>query len=443
MHSLIHPASHQRRTLYAWMLPLVLAFILLGASSAFAITRNTVLSRAQRRVDLPVKYSQSKYYAGYRTDCSGYVSMCWATGTSWNTRTFHKVTHRIRVSSLQPGDALLKKGYHIRLFYGWVDDSHTQYVAYESANGRIAGTRIHSIADDIRAGYKPVRYDRITSSATSRNLLKNPTFNTWAGSWSGAAAQPVWWQTGGGEWWESITKHRKDTYRTARNSLELLNTNDDPEMPTELSQTVAIKSGATYQLKAWAKTAHDPAGVEMVLSYLDAAGESFAETSTVGAAWGVNPASFKSMSLQAAAPANAVAARVSIRLAGATNTEVPDQSGTSVILDDISLARPQVTVGIKSNRSSVKRGKSVVVGGSVGPVTTVGAPAVVYVKKPGGNWLKLTAAKVAASGGSGAWKATVRFKKSARKGTYQFKTTIPAVPGYLGATSSAVKVTVK
>ena len=128
------------RTALVAVVALALALSALGATSALAITRNTVLYRAQRRVDMPVPYSQAKRYAGYRTDCSGYVSSCWATGTSWNTRTFFRVTHRISVSELRPGDAMLKKGYHIRLFYGWVDDAHTSYVAYESANGQVAGS---------------------------------------------------------------------------------------------------------------------------------------------------------------------------------------------------------------------------------------------------------------------------------------------------------------
>ena len=127
---------HRALKLAACLTALAVVFTLVSVADAQAITRDEVLSRAQRRVDAPVKYSQSKYYAGYRTDCSGYVSSAWKTGTSWATRSFHLVTHRIPVSSLKPGDALLKKGYHIRLFYGWLDEERTQYVEIGRASCR-------------------------------------------------------------------------------------------------------------------------------------------------------------------------------------------------------------------------------------------------------------------------------------------------------------------
>ncbi len=434
--------TRRRRALLGLSAALVVAFLVLGASSAFAISRNTVLARAQKRVDSPVKYSQSKYYAGYRTDCSGYVSMCWSTGTSWNTRTFHKVTHRIPVTSLKPGDALLKKGYHIRLFYGWVDATRTQYIAYESASGKIAGTRIRSLADDLKAGYVPVRYDRITDSPAPRNILRNPTFNVWARQWSTASEQPAWWLVTG-EWWQTLAVHRMDVYRTARNSLELRNPSDDPERYTEMSQTVPVTPGASYRLKAWAKSASDPAGLDLGVTYLDAAGASVAETRTTAAAWGVNDTSFTSMAVQMPAPANAVAARVSIRLASAVDTSTGSAIGASAIVDDISLYRPQVSVGIKASRATATKGKSVTLSGSVTPASAVGVPTSVYVKKPGGSWTRLSTAKVSAAGTSGAWKAKYTFKRGMRPGTYRFRTTVPAVPGYLGATSSTVSVKLK
>ena len=158
--SAAHDASlPRRRTPVAFLIPLAVAFVLLGASQAFAITRATVLDRAQRRIDLPVGYSQSKYYAGYRTDCSGYVSMCWATGSSYNTRTFYQVTHRISVADLRPGDALLKKGYHIRLFYGWLDDAHTTYIVVRVGVRQDRGgpDPLHRRGPGLRLRPRPIR----------------------------------------------------------------------------------------------------------------------------------------------------------------------------------------------------------------------------------------------------------------------------------------------
>ena len=104
------PTSARFSRCFALVTATALALVALSPASAFAISRNSVLARAQTRVDSPVKYSQKRHYLGYRTDCSGYVSMCWKTETSWSTRSFNSVTRRISASQLKPGDALLKKG---------------------------------------------------------------------------------------------------------------------------------------------------------------------------------------------------------------------------------------------------------------------------------------------------------------------------------------------
>jgi hypothetical protein len=319
---------------------LALSLTLVAPVSAFAISRTAVLSRAQSWIDSPVKYSQSTYHLGYRTDCSGYVSMCWKTGSSWSTRSFHAVSHPIAASRLTPGDALLKKGYHIRLFYGWVDDARTQYVAYESGYGTVAVARIHSIAEDVAAGYVPTRYDRIATSPSSSNLLLNGSFNTWARAWSSQPEQPVWWQSSAPRW-QTVVKHRTNTYRSARNALELTNPSGDAATLAELSQSATITAGSEYRLSTWARTGFDPRGIELRLTYLDANGQPVAETSVTGDRAGVNGASFARMSVQLAAPANAVRARAAVRLAGDSST---DESGTvlvgtSAILDDTSLVR--------------------------------------------------------------------------------------------------------
>jgi len=437
----IDASISRRRTPAAFLIPLALAFVLLGASQAFAISRTTILERAQRRIDRPVPYSQSKYYAGYRTDCSGYVSMCWATGSSYNTRTFYKVTHRIAVGDLRPGDALLKKGYHIRLFYGWLDDAHTQYISYESAYGKIAGCRIHSIAEDLGYGYVPVRYDRITYGPTSGNVLKNASFDTWARAWSSAAEKPAWWQTNADPWGPSIAVHRKSVYRSPLNSLQLKNPSADPGSFSELSQTAAVVPGAKYRLTGWATTANDPAGLELGLTYLDPNGNPIAQSLATGDACGANPTTFKMMSVVLTAPPEAVAARVTVRLAGGSiDTSSGPVAGASAILDDLSLARPQVSVSAKTSRTTARTGTTVTLSGVVTPKSAVGRPAVVYIKKPGASWTRLATVTVEPSGSAGAWKRKVTFKRSMPRGKYRFRTTVPAIPEYLGATSASVSV---
>lgn len=418
--------------------------MLMSASSALAISRDTVIARAQGWVDNPVGYSQSKYHAGYRTDCSGYVSMCWGTGTSWATSTFFAVTHRISVSQLKPGDAMLKRGSHIRLFYAWADDAHTSYITYESGYGYVAVCRIHSLAEDLADGYVPTRYDRISDSAAPNNVLRNRTFDAWLKPWNNPPERPLWW-TASGSGYSTTATHRKDIYRTARNSLQLVNPNPDAGSTTELSQVAAITPGAPYLLTAWARTPSDPASLRLGVAYLDASGQSIAETTTTGDVWGVGNSAFQRMSAKLTAPANATRALVTMRLAGGNTTDTIGAvtSGTSAILDDIALARPQATISIKSNATRFRKGRSAVLSGSIAPATAAGVRAVVYVQRPGSGWKRLTTATVRASGSTATWRSAYYFAKRARKGTYRFRTVIPAFPGYLGATSRIVSVKLK
>ncbi len=428
--------------LLAAVVACAVAFALVSAVDAQAITRDQVLSRAQRRVNAPVPYSQSKYYAGYRTDCSGYVSSAWATGTSWATRSFHLVTHPIPVADLKPGDALLKKGYHIRLFYGWLDEEQTQYVAYESAYGTVAAARIHSIDEDLAFGYVPVRYDRITDSPAPRNVLNNGAFKTWARSWGGQADQPVWWSVENDVWWEGLASKRTDTYRTSVTSLELVNPVSDPETVTTLSQSVRIVPGAEYRTTVWAKTASDPAVVELSTAYLDEAGLAVAETTSTGTAAGLDPSVFRPITMLTAAPPHAVRARISIRLAGggSIDSSGTTMTGTAVTLDDISLVRPQASATILASRRSARNGTRVTLSGKATPEQAIGAPATLWVKRPGAAWQRLATTTVSASSGAGAWKRTYTFKRSMRRGTYRFRVSVPAVPGHLGTTSPSVSV---
>jgi len=428
----------------AAVLALACAFTAFSAKSAFAISRADVLARAQTRIDAPVPYSQSKYYAGYRTDCSGYVSSCWGTGTSWSTSSFYKVSYTIKSSQLLPGDAMLKKGYHVRLFYGWLDEAHTQYVAYESAYSQIAGCRVHSLAEDLKFGYVPTRYDKISGSISTRNVLKNSTFDSWQRGWDSTAQTPVWWGIEG-PWGSTLVIHRQDTAHSSRNSLKLLNPSGDTGVFTELSQSVPVVANAPYLLTAFAKTSYAPAGVEMRLTYLNALGRSVAETGVAGDRVPLLAASWRMMSLLDTAPASAVRAVVTIRVAGATTTNTAGNGvrGSSVTLDDISLVRPQVAVTIKQNRTVCTNGTYVWLSGSVTPTSAIGVPVTIYVQKPGGSWAKLTTDTVNADGSGAAWGGRYGFTSGMPRGTYRFKASVSGFPGVLGATSSVASVTLK
>ncbi len=103
------------------------------------IDRATIINRAKLWLDAKVPYSMSEYWTdGYRQDCSGYVSMVWNLGTNEWTGSLDKFATKITKDELLPGDMLLfhnpadpNNGSHVVIFGGWVDGTHTHYVAYE------------------------------------------------------------------------------------------------------------------------------------------------------------------------------------------------------------------------------------------------------------------------------------------------------------------------
>lgn len=97
---------------------------------AGAITRSQVVTRAKSWVKKRVPYSQSRYFRGYRQDCSGFVSMAWGLGRSYTTRSIASRARRVRTASIRPGDAVLVPG-HVSLFGGWKNRRKRQYIALE------------------------------------------------------------------------------------------------------------------------------------------------------------------------------------------------------------------------------------------------------------------------------------------------------------------------
>lgn len=142
----------------------LLAAIAVGFSAApdpaHAITRKTVLKRANSWVKKQVPYSQRGYYKGYRRDCSGFVSMSWKLGKSYTTRTLSKRATRIKVSNLKPGDAVLVPGRHVSIFAGWKNKKKRTYYALEQTTwGSHAKKRVRKVPSGARA----LRYKKITA----------------------------------------------------------------------------------------------------------------------------------------------------------------------------------------------------------------------------------------------------------------------------------------
>jgi hypothetical protein len=416
---------------------LVFALCLLIPTAALGITRAQVLTRAKTWVKHPVKYSQTKYHLGYRTDCSGYVSMCWGTGRSWSTATFHRVTHGITKGDLRPGDAMLKPGYHVRLFHHWANRSRTYYVAWESGYGKVAVRRVHKYSTDTKAGFAPTRYNETVEARVGDELLWDGSFNAWSGGW-GSGGTPVMWTVSGAPRHTLVT-HRWDTAHAGRNSLQLLASANDSGTPTDISQPASVTAGALYRARTWARTLGDSNAVSLHLDFLGTDGASIAETSASGAQFGVDATAFRPISVLASAPAGAVNAVVTVRLsAPATGASVP----SSATVDDVSLVRLRAGVSIKPSSSTVRRSGRVTLSGAVLPSPTSTITAGIYVKPPGRGWRRFADARVMPTDG-GAWRARYTFKRSMRKGVYYFRTSVPSFDGYLGKTSRTISVRLK
>lgn len=133
-----------------WMVP----------AQASAITREDILRRAHSWVRKGIIYSQTRYYRGYRRDCSGFVSMAWGAKRSYTTRTIHRISRRVRLADLRPGDAVLTPG-HVAIFVKWKSKRNRTYVAMEEARwGKPALHRVRRIGRNA----KGLRYDKVRRS---------------------------------------------------------------------------------------------------------------------------------------------------------------------------------------------------------------------------------------------------------------------------------------
>jgi hypothetical protein len=130
--------------------------------------RRRALDRAFSWYDAKVPYSQTRSYQGYRTDCSGYVSMCWELGPSYTTASFISGGGESFLlgsyGDLVPGDALVHRSNgagHMVLFLGWDDAAHSRACVLEengTADDMEWGTR--SVSSLKGSGYRAIRADR-------------------------------------------------------------------------------------------------------------------------------------------------------------------------------------------------------------------------------------------------------------------------------------------
>jgi hypothetical protein len=133
--------------------------------SVSSITRDQIMQRAQVWVDEKVPYSQTATTNGYRQDCSGYVSYCWASSTSGGghvTSNMQEICTKISKNDLKKGDAILKPSQHVLLFGGWIDsDAFYEYAEHQSGDVCRKSTGYYSYFSS--NGYFPCRYNLVSN----------------------------------------------------------------------------------------------------------------------------------------------------------------------------------------------------------------------------------------------------------------------------------------
>jgi len=167
----IGPSSVVRALVGAALVVAVAMTVSLSApAQAHAITRKTIVKRGNVWVKKRISYSQSRYYKGYRRDCSGFVSMAWKLKKSYTTRTISKRAKRIKITSLKPGDAVLIPG-HVSLFAGWKNKKKRTYYALEQTTwGSHAKKRVRTIP----RGAKALRRKGITTPKRRTPVVSKP-----------------------------------------------------------------------------------------------------------------------------------------------------------------------------------------------------------------------------------------------------------------------------
>ncbi|MEV5506606.1 carbohydrate binding domain-containing protein [Streptomyces orinoci] len=178
--------------------PLASAAPAVSSQTGGPISRWEVIQRAKTWTDAHVPYlsddSPRHRKDGYRTDCSGFVSMAWHLSTDDGgpaTWQLPKVADPISKDQLATGDILLMlppapgEPGHVVIFIAWTNAEHTRYEGMEEAGGNIkaAVQRELSYPYSGDGDYRPYHYRKITDNAPSQNLLNNADFED-GGGWS-------------------------------------------------------------------------------------------------------------------------------------------------------------------------------------------------------------------------------------------------------------------
>ncbi|GAB3667942.1 hypothetical protein GCM10027589_34140 [Actinocorallia lasiicapitis] len=131
------------------------------------ITQDAILSRADSWLGQGIIYNGGGRYNGYRTDCSGFVSMAWGLGAPGMDTTSYVPSGTARWISkgdLQPGDVLLDDDAgdngHVVIFDHWDSPNQSSYVGTElSGNRNVVKRHIPYPYDSTPGDYAPARFN--------------------------------------------------------------------------------------------------------------------------------------------------------------------------------------------------------------------------------------------------------------------------------------------
>ena len=314
---------------------------LLAPAASYAITRDAVIARAQSVMNDPVPYSQSRFDRGWRNDCSGFVSWTWGTGSNaYVTANMDSITSRIPKEQLQPGDALLKAGSHVRLFYAWADDAHTTYVAYEQTPPR-TWSSIQNLGADIENGYVavPLRQDHRQSASVERaaqSLVQRVEQGLEEFRSVDRVMGPDVVELRVNRRRKTSWQIRADQVSSAAWALGLNNVASTSSTFVEARQRAVAEPGKAYALTAQAGTTSKPSAVLLCLQFYNASNVLLRDARTTGNQSGIGAAGLRPMSVVATAPAGTARADAIVGLSGATNPA--GGSGGSAVFDDVNLS---------------------------------------------------------------------------------------------------------
>lgn len=135
--------------------------------------RKKAITRGLAWFDKKVPYSQSKSFEGYRTDCSGFVSMCWELDSSLTTANLISNNSSSNLlgsyDELLPGDALVRRvggEGHTMLFLGWNDTKKASACVVEQRSTKL-GMQFHvRTSSELKSdSYKPIRATKLANDA--------------------------------------------------------------------------------------------------------------------------------------------------------------------------------------------------------------------------------------------------------------------------------------